>query len=207
MEEGRVLSDWTFGTYRQIWQATDQNLISSGEFSILQTENRPDKLVIQARNINGQELSRSDVRRLVRNLSRWLDVGDETCPHKGDAPVHTRLGDSDDEELEKGIKDAVRKAAECCDVEKAVLRIDRCYRGDIHWRFFVLWGREIVYTDIMRFLDECRWVEEYAEFYCSEDARDVRACSDSAIETIYERQRTRTPPIGRLWHRICRPIG
>ncbi len=187
IKEGEVLNDWTFGRYRRIWQAMDENLTCYGDFSILQTENHPDKLMILAKGINGQELSRSDAERLVRNLSRWLEVGDETCPREGSAIAYTGSKNIGDEEHQKEIKNAVRKAAEHCDVEKAVLRIDRCYRGDIRWRFFVLWGRDIVYTDMMRFLDECRWVGEFAEFYCSEDAKEIEKSGDSKAETIYER--------------------
>ena len=188
MTEGEVLNDWTLGRYRLIWQAKDESLTCGGEFSILQTGDRPDGLLIRAKGIDGRELSRRDAEGMVRNLSRWLEVGDETLPDAGRGIPHTGSKDPVDEDLQKRIKDAVRQAAGSWDVERAVLRIDRPSTGRTRWRFLVLWGRDIVYTDMIGFMDGCRWVEEYAEFYFSEDAREIRKPDGSRIETIYERR-------------------
>ncbi len=51
-----------------------------------------------------------------------------------------------------------------------------------------LWGREIAYTDMMRFLDGCDWVQEYASFFSSEDMDRIEGYDVSEIGTIYERK-------------------
>ncbi len=185
--EGMVMNSWTFGLFRQIWQATGKDRAFGGGFSILQAKDSPDRLVIEAQEEYGQELSRSEVERLVRNLQEWLETGDSTCPHDGDESLLPVPEGYSDEELDRMALEMIRKAAEECDVEKVVLRTDNDEKK-ISWSLFVLWGRETVYTDTMRFLDLCGWAGDHAYFYFSEEAREIRKYRDSVFETVYEKR-------------------
>ena len=186
--EGIVLNSRTFGKNRQIWQATGEDRAYGGGFSILQTEDSPDKLVIQVAEEYGQEISRRDAERLIRNLQKWLDVGDATCPHDENASVCTVPEGHDDEELDRMALELIGKAAEESDVEKVVLRIDKSYEGKIGWSIFVFWGRETVYTDMMHFLDGCGWARDYTDIYFSEEESAIPNFGKSVFETVYEKQ-------------------
>lgn len=187
-QEGTVFYDRTFRLCRGIWEATGDSLSYGGCFSIMQTEEHPDELVIDAVDEYSQALTRDDVERLVRNLQTWLDHGTETFAHGIDENEDAEYKDCDEDTLKAAMADSVRKAAEEYGVEKVVMASKKRFGGEPYWEFYIVWGRETAYTDMVHLLDGCRWVQRHAHFYGSEEMGEIDRYGDTIIETIYEKQ-------------------
>ncbi len=180
-----MYSDLYNGTCRAIWEASGKALSWGGGFSIVQAEDYPDDLVLDAQDEYRQLMSREEAERLIRNLRAWLDHGKETVPHECDC--HWESGAVDEENIESVIRDAVVKAAEESDVEKVLRASDVRMGGERYWTFYVVWGREIVYTDMMRFLETCDLFGRRAYFYSAEEMGEIETYGNAVVETIYER--------------------
>ncbi len=157
----------------------------------MQSEKHPDDLVMDALDEYSQALTRDDIERLIRNLQTWLDHGKETFACEIDENEEAKYKECDEDSLKAAITDLVRKAAEEYDVEKVVMTSKRRFDGEPYWEFYIVWGRETTYTDMMHLLDGCGWVQRRAYFYGSEEMGEIERYGDEIIETIYEKQESR----------------
>lgn len=189
-QEGVEFYNRSFGLCRGIWEATGDSLSYGGCFSIFQTKEHPDELVMDAVDEYDQALTREDVERLVRNLQMWLDHGKETFAREVDENEDAEFKDLDEDSLKAAMTDSVRKAAEEHDVEKVVLTSNRRNDGEPYWEFYIVWGRETTYSDMVHLLDGCRWIRGHAYIYNSEEMGEIDRYRGKVIETIYERQRS-----------------
>ena len=187
-EEGTAFYNHKFELCRGIWEATGDSLSYGGCFSIVQTEEHPDELVMDAVDEYSQALTRDDVERLVRNLQTWLDHGKETFAHELDEDEGAEYKDCDEDSLKTAMADSVRKAAEECGAEKVVLVSNRRFNGEPYWEFYIVWGRETTYMDMVHLLDGCGWIQRHARFYSSEEMGEIDRYGDGIVETIYEKQ-------------------
>lgn len=178
-EEGTVNDTVYYDNCRVVWQCRGEKQLYGSDFELLQTAERPGALILQSMDEYAVLIDRREAQRLVRQLTAWLREGDGTLPE--DESIHRHLDLDEDH-----VRSVLRGTAEKEEVEEVLCRTCPRTEGEVFRTIMVVWGRETDYSDMARFLDECRGMVCYGTRFVSCDLQED--LDDTAgYETVYKR--------------------